>query len=84
MYGQKFGRKSVKPLRIETRLKNEKPKRCNARRLRGIYSHWSGRRGVQRNCQECDEKVGSANGRGHAVREENKEPEQLPGNQRED
>ena len=38
MYVQKFGRKLVKPLRIEKkRIGKKKPKLDKARRLRGIY-----------------------------------------------
>ena len=44
--------------------KNEKPKLDNARRLRGIYytEPW-----IHRNPWTCEEKIGKACGRGHAV-----------------
>ena len=40
MYGQKFGRTSVKPLRIEIKQEwtKEKPKLDNARRMKEIYT----------------------------------------------
>ena len=37
MYGQKYGRKFVKPLRIEKKWAKEKPKLDNAQKLIGIY-----------------------------------------------
>ena len=57
MYGQKYGRTFVKPLKIEKikkRKKNEKPKLDNARKLRGIYFIDPDDQDYQETFQKCE------------------------------
>ena len=69
MYGQKFGRKLVKRLRIEKKGmgKKEKPKLDNARKLRGIYFIDQDDKRVFRNYQKRKKKTGKTDGSSHAL-----------------
>ena len=69
MCGLKLGAKLGKAAqnREKQEWKNEKPKLDNARRLRGIYFIDPDDEEYKNPFKKCEEKVGNACGRGHAV-----------------
>ena len=82
MYGLKYGPKLGKPLGIEEGLngKIEKPELDNARQLRGIYFIDPDDEKFEVTFSKCEEEVGSAYGRHHAVQKGDGKSEQLTGN----
>ena len=79
--GQKYGLKLGKPHKRE-KSKNGQVKN-QARQFSKIERrllHWSGRQRIQRNFWACEEKVGSAYGRGYALQKEDETCVQLAGN----